>query len=64
MADLVFTTRGDVPREQLRFVDSQHEDEKAVYTRRDWFMGEEVVRSDAWVDMKRGESVAGQVGSL
>lgn len=63
MSDLVFTTRGELPRKELEYVDTVTEDDKAVYTARVWTYQQEIVRRDAWVDLKRGESFAEQKGN-
>jgi len=63
MSDLVFTTRGDLPREQLQYTDVTTEDDKAIYTARTWTYQDEIVRRDAWVDLKRGESIEARKGN-
>ena len=59
MSDLVQTTRGLLPREQLTFKDSTTEDAKSICTTREWFDTTDgvCVRRDGWADMKRGEEI-------
>ena len=54
--DFVHTTHGDLPRADLTYTDHTSEDATAVYTAREWFYRGEMVRRDAWVDLKRGHS--------
>jgi hypothetical protein len=58
--DSVSTAKGDLPRSALEYRDSVTEDGVAVYTAREWFHDGEMVRRDAWVDMKRGQAAEAQ----
>jgi len=52
-----------LPREQLQYTDVTTEDDKAIYTARTWTYQDEIVRRDAWVDLKRGESIEARKGN-
>lgn len=52
--ELVHTTHGLVPRTALKVEDSVYEDEKARYVQTKWYLGDELVRQDAWVNLKQG----------
>lgn len=61
--DLVATLRGELPRSELTYRDEVQENDKAICTTREWFHNGELVRRDAWVDMKRGESSVAEKGN-
>jgi hypothetical protein len=56
--EMVDTIHGPIPRNELSYTDSVVEDEYAVNTARVWTRNGEVVRRDAWVDLKRGVEAA------
>jgi hypothetical protein len=62
--DLVHTIRGDLPRHELTYRDIVTEDDVCVQTAREWFHNGEMVRRDAWVDIKRGLSSEAQLNGL
>lgn len=59
----VTTKYGELPREDLTFVDATTENDKAVITAREWFYHGEMVRRDVWADMKSGEASEARKGN-
>jgi hypothetical protein len=57
---LIYTTKGLINREDLVVLDNVQEDEKARYVQTQWFLGDELVRQDAWVNMKTGIDMSGE----
>ena len=56
MSDQIFTTKGFLPREAVRFAVSIHEDENCKVTRTDKYLAstDEWVGNDLHVEMKKG----------
>ena len=54
MIEQVYTVKGLLPRNVLEVVDYITEDEKARYVQTKWFHQGELVRQDAWVNLKTG----------
>ena len=52
--DKVHTTKGLVNRDDLTVLETIEEDEKARYVKTQWFLGDELVRQDGWVNLKQG----------
>jgi hypothetical protein len=51
---LVQTTKGLIERSRLRVVDVVSEDENSRAIGTEYYLGDELVRRSAWVDMYRG----------
>lgn len=52
--DKVHTTKGLLDRADLTVLETIEEDDKARYVKTQWFLGDELVRQDGWVNMKQG----------
>ena len=52
--ELVYTKLGNLPRADLEIKDEIAEDDKARYVKTTWFYKGELVRQDAWVNLKHG----------
>lgn len=50
----VQTKLGLLPREHLKVEDNVFEDDKARYVQTKWYFNDELVRQDAWVNLKQG----------
>ncbi len=58
----VYTKLGLLPRQSLTVQDVMAEDEKARYIQTKWFYNGELVRQDAWVNLKKGLSSEAEGG--
>ena len=50
----VQTTKGLIDRAELTVNEIVDEDDSARYVATEWYLGNELVRRDAWVNMKQG----------
>ena len=53
----VYTTKGDVERDQLVAKDIISEEDNARIVATEWFLGDELVRRDVHVSILRGQSL-------
>ena len=58
----VSTLKGLIDREELQLEMNQYEDDNAVYVNTKWWHNGELVRQDAWVNMKQGLNTEAQLG--
>jgi hypothetical protein len=58
--DTVMTTKGLVNRSSLTMKMEQSEDDRAIYAACEWYLGEELVRRDGWVNLKRGATIGAE----
>ena len=58
----VTTAKGLIDREELQLEMNQYEDDNAVYVNTKWWHNGELVRQDAWVNMKQGLNTEAQLG--
>lgn len=56
---MVQTTKGLIEDSKLKVIDHIQEDEKARYIATEWYLDGELVRRDAWVNLKQGLSMEG-----
>lgn len=52
----VSTAKGLIDREELQLEMNQYEDDNAVYVNTKWWHNGELVRQDAWVNLKQGQA--------
>jgi hypothetical protein len=50
----VQTTKGLIDRAELTVNEIVDEDDTARYIKTEWYLGDELVRRDAWVNLKQG----------
>lgn len=56
----VYTTKGLVERSELTVKDVVNESENARECATEWYLGGELVRRDAWVNVLRPQSISGE----
>lgn len=56
---MVQTKNGLIADSELQVIDHIQEDEKARYIATEWYHNGELVRRDAWVNLKQGLSMEG-----
>lgn len=61
---LVHTTHGLVERERLRVEDVTTEEESGRKTLTQWFMGEELVRQDVYLNLYHGLTMGQEQGNI
>lgn len=62
MSDLVQTKLGLLNRAELKVEDHMYEDGNARYVNTRWWYRGELVREDAWVNLKQGVSTEVKLG--